>query len=109
MPGCAACISLTVAAERGCQPGRLRSSPSTIVTRSAGVPIHAPAPASASMNVRPGVVGWATSPGWTSYVPAMRMSSIPSGWSTRSSTKDEYGRPVTSSISSPSRQKFMLL
>ena len=78
-------------------------------TRSVGVPIHAPAPASASMNVRPGVVGWATSPGWTSYVPAMRMSSMPSGWSTRSCTTVAYGLPVTSSTSRPSRQKFMLL
>ncbi len=36
------------------------------------------------MNVRPGVVWWATSPGRTSYVPAIRMSSMPNGRSTRS-------------------------
>ena len=104
MPGCGSCIWARVNSESGCQPGRVRSMPSTMATRSDAVPIQAPAPPSASMKVRPGVVGWATSPGFTSYVPAMRMSLIPSGSSTRSWMTASYDWPVSSSSSRPMRQ-----
>ena len=76
---------------------------------SLGVAIHEPAPPSVSMYVRPGSDAWSTSSGPTSNVDASRIPAMPSGVSSRSYTACSYVVPVTSSMSMPSTQKFMLL